>query len=101
MTKSELDKAFKKAQLDLLLLEIEERRFRLAQEMKKSPISIFDDITKFPKTFTPKPHQPTYTPQPPAWQNPYQIPTPFTSDSRIYLGDGQSVINCASKGSME
>ena len=33
---NDLDYAFKKAQLDLMLIEIEERKFRLAQERKKA-----------------------------------------------------------------
>ena len=88
MTDLELKKAFKQAQLDLLLIEIEERKFRLAEEKKRACTKTLSEIIGEPKPYTPK-VQP--------WQNPYQIPAQFTSDSRVFLGEDLPVINLDGK----
>ena len=79
---NDLDYAFKKAQLDLMLIEIEERQFRLAQEKKKAVDKDLEDFfKKLPKT------NPTVTDRTwPIWQQPNVIPTPFTSEQRVTLG---------------
>lgn len=95
MTSSELELKFREAQLELLLIEIEERKFRLSEEKKRTPKKVFHNL---PKTFIPKDLEPTLPVEQCKWKWKWDQLPQVTSEQKYFLGDaGQAVINCGDK----